>query len=129
MKLLKPCLVCGDLSESTRCDQHAIRPKAVVKISARRRGFGTAWDKLSRSARRLQPWCSDCGSTVDLTVDHSPEAWERHEAGLPIRLVDVDVCCRSCNSRRGAARGGGVDDSRRTHVAKAKFASQIGQAS
>ena len=41
----------------------------------------------------------------DLTTDHSPTAWKRREAGLAIRLRDVSVVCRRCNSERGAARG------------------------
>lgn len=59
---------------------------------------------MSKRARRLQPWCSDCGSVEDLTTDHSVAAWERKDAGKAIRLEDVDVVCRSCNSRRGRAR-------------------------
>ena len=55
--------------------------------------------------RRLQPFCSDCGSTEGLECDHSPEAWARKAAGKPIRLQDVDVVCGECNRRRGAARG------------------------
>ncbi|HLS32341.1 MAG TPA: hypothetical protein VK039_02020, partial [Brevibacterium sp.] len=49
--------------------------------------------------------CEDCGRHDDLTTDHSPQAWERRAAGLPIRLRDVSVVCRRCNSERGAARG------------------------
>ena len=82
--------------------------KFVAPTTAR--GYGSAWQRLSARARRLQPFCSDCGATDDLTADHSPEAWERVAAGLPVRLADVDVVCRGCNSRRGRARpwGDGV---------------------
>ena len=73
--------------------------------TAKSRGYGAAWVRLSRRARRLQPFCSDCGRTEDLTTDHSPTAWARHDAGLPIRLEDVDVVCVVCNSDRGPARG------------------------
>lgn len=69
-----------------------------------RRGYNAAWERLSRRARRLQRFCSDCGATEDLTVDHSPEAWARQARGLSIRLCDVQILCRSCNSRKGAAR-------------------------
>lgn len=99
--LMKPCIECGELSEGARCPEHT-QVKFVAPTTAR--GYGSAWQKLSVRARRLQPFCSDCGATDDLTADHSPEAWERHAAGLPIRLVDVDVVCRSCNSKRGRAR-------------------------
>lgn len=49
--------------------------------------------------------CEDCGSPYDLTTDHSAEAWRRRELGKVIRLRDVAVVCRRCNSERGAARG------------------------
>lgn len=106
---LKPCQKCGEPTDSTRCDEHTTRPEPIVeRASARARGYTTSWDKLSRRARRLQPFCSDCGATDNLSTDHSPEAWRRHEQGLPIRLADTDVVCIPCNNRRGPARGDGV---------------------
>lgn len=101
---LQPCLECGELSEQRRCPAHTIS----TKPSARERGYDKAWDRLSRRARRLQPFCIDCGATTDLQADHSPQAWRRREQGLPIRLEDVDVVCGPCNRRRGAARPWGV---------------------
>lgn len=73
--------------------------------TAKSRGYDAAWTRLSRRARRLQPFCTDCGRQDDLTTDHSPRAWARREAGLPVRLEDVDVVCRACNGDRGPARG------------------------
>ena len=73
--------------------------------TAKSRGYDAAWVRLSRRARRLQPFCSDCGREDDLTADHSPRAWARRDAGLPVRLEDVDVVCRVCNADRGPARG------------------------
>lgn len=81
------------------------RPAHAHKGSARARGYTSSWDRLSLRARRLSPVCEDCGSTEDLTADHSPEAWKRHELGLVLRLRDVSVVCRRCNAERGAARG------------------------
>lgn len=102
--LAKVCPECGTVTPSTYCDEH--RPKSAPKArSTKARGYGTTWRKLSERARRAQPWCSDCGTTSDLTTDHTPEAWRRVELGLAIRLADVDVVCRPCNARRGAARG------------------------
>lgn len=98
---LRPCVVCGEPTPQSRCDQHTIRrPK-----SPRDHGYDAAWDRLSKRARRLQPWCSGCGSTEDLTTDHLPEAWAAKEAGKTVTLAMVDVLCRACNTRRGAARG------------------------
>lgn len=99
--MMRPCLTCGEPSDGPRCPEHTTDPKA----SASARGYDAAWAKLSKRARRAQPWCSDCGSVTDLQADHTPTAWERHEAGLPIRLQDIDVCCGPCNRARGAARG------------------------
>lgn len=68
------------------------------------RGYDNTWLRLSARARKLQPFCSDCGTTDDLTTDHSAEAWRRKEEGKVIRLKDVDVVCRRCNSERGDPR-------------------------
>lgn len=106
---------CEKCSEPDRAEREARRG------SRHERGYGNAWDRLSKRARRAQPFCSDCGSTADLTTDHSEEAWRRHELGKAIRLRDVDVVCRSCNGKRGAARStelgttaGVTPDSKRT---------------
>lgn len=88
---LRPCVVCGEPATGTRCSEH--------------RGYGSyAWTRLSKRARRLQPWCSDCGSTEDLQCDHSPQAWERAAQRKPLRLKDIDVVCGACNRARGSAR-------------------------
>lgn len=101
---LSPCLVCGEPSDGPRCTEHAL-----PKPTAQDKGYDHHWRTLSKRARRLQPFCSDCGSTDDLQADHSPQAWQRHAEGLTIRLGDVDVVCGPCNRARGAARtlGGG----------------------
>ena len=99
---LKPCIQCGQPSDRTRCPDH--RPKDTRNHRAR--GYDAAWDRLTKRARRLQPFCSDCGATNDLQCDHTPQAWERKAGGQAIRLQDVDVVCGPCNRRRGAARPG-----------------------
>ncbi len=99
---LRPCITCGEPIDGARCPEHA-QPSSP-KAPAAERGYDAAWARLSRRARRLQPWCSDCGATEDLQGDHSPQAWARKAAGRPIRLCDIDVVCGPCNRRRGAAR-------------------------
>lgn len=99
---LAPCLECGEPTDGSRCALH--QPPAPAKAPAGARGYDWTWQQLSRRARRLQPWCTDCGSRDDLTTDHSEHAWKRKAAGKPIRLADVDVLCRSCNAKRGRAR-------------------------
>lgn len=109
--MMKPCVNCGQLlEERSRCTDCATEQKKTQhrwtpKRRSREVGYTTEWDKLSRRARRMQPWCSDCGSPEDLTADHSLEAWQRYYAGLPIRLRDVDVVCRPCNIDRGTPGG------------------------
>lgn len=97
---MRPCVVCGEPSDRARCSQHAIR-----KPDSRAKGYDTAWTRLSKRARRLQPFCTDCGTTEDLQADHTPEAWRRKAEGKPIRLQDIAVVCGPCNRARGAARG------------------------
>lgn len=100
--MLTACAVCGEPSDQANCEAH--RPPDTRGKNRRRSGYSAAWDRLSKRARREQPFCSVCLTTEDLTCDHSPEAWERKEQGLPIRLQDVDVLCRACNASKGAAR-------------------------
>lgn len=101
--LLKPCTECGELSNNPRCAEHTPK-REQVKANTGERGYDWQWQQLSKRARLMQPFCTDCGATDDLTTDHTPEAWRRKAAGKAIRLQDVAVVCRSCNSIRGAAR-------------------------
>jgi 5-methylcytosine-specific restriction endonuclease McrA len=61
------------------------------------RGYGQEWQRLSRLARQLQPWCSLCASRRDLVCDHKDPA-TRGRRGLT--LVDVQVLCRRCNGSK-----------------------------
>jgi 5-methylcytosine-specific restriction protein A len=95
-----PCIVCGEPSPRTRCNQHDLSNPTYNpnRATPRERGYDTtAWRKLSKKAREAQPWCSECGTTQDLTTDHL--RW-------PARtLRDVQVLCRTHNSAKGAAEG------------------------
>jgi hypothetical protein len=98
MSVSIPCLECGTPSSTSRCPRHKLpeRPKAPPS----RRGYGRRWQMLSRLARNLHPWCSDCGALDDLTADHL--RWPATS------LADVEVVCRACNSARGPLRGAGL---------------------
>lgn len=113
----KPCRSCGtpttDGSRCERCETELVRRtnrartvRVEKKRAPRSRGYDQAWRLLSESMRRQQPWCSDCGSSDDLQLDHLPSAWERKEEGLPLRVIDVEVVCAGCNRERGEARPG-----------------------
>lgn len=108
---LRPCIECGEPTEAERCDEHRLKSRDRPSgdghaLSAYERGYDHAWRLLSARARRLQPFCSDCGATEDLQTDHTPLAWARKAAGKVIRLKDVDVVCGPCNRIRGSARPG-----------------------
>jgi len=132
---LSPCMACGAPIDGTRCTDcsteqrksYTFKPKAT----STERGYDTAWRNLSERARRMQPFCTDCGREDRLTADHSPEAWRRHEAGLPIRLKDIEVVCIECNIDRGSARPGGMRSRRDapTLTGQSKFASENGSQS
>lgn len=94
--VMKVCAVSGDVCDCTQCPLVQAN-RAEKKKSTTERGYNNAWRRLSERARKLQPWCSTCGSKYDLTADHL--RW-------PARtLKDVDVLCRSCNSAKGKAEG------------------------
>lgn len=97
---LRLCVICGEPSPESRCDEHQL-PQRESKLSARARGYDSAWDRLSKRARQIQPWCSQCGTKDDLTTDHL--RWPARS------LADVDVLCRSHNGVKGAP-----DDDTRT---------------
>lgn len=97
----RPCLVCGQPSDQSRCPDHRLDDHILTRHE---RGYDSRWDRLSRKARKLQPFCTDCGATEDLQADHSPEAWRRKAAGKAIRLTDIDVVCGPCNRARGQAK-------------------------
>lgn len=66
---LRPCLVCGEPSDGPRCALHAL-----PKPTAQDKGYDHHWRTLSERARRLQPFCSDCGTTDE-------EAWVKLAGG------------------------------------------------
>lgn len=97
---LRPCLDCGQPAPGTRCAP--CRADRLAHVDAQRgtasqRGYDARWRRLSTRARRLQPFCEDCGAVDNLTADHL--RW-------PARtLADVAAVCAACNNRRGPARG------------------------
>jgi len=103
---MRPCLTCGEPSDSSYCDDHDRGPWHHREGSASDRGYDHSWTLLSKRARRLQPFCLRCGSVDDLQTDHLPSAWERKAAGKPIRLRDVQVLCGPCNVDAGSSRPG-----------------------
>jgi 5-methylcytosine-specific restriction protein A len=105
--LPKPCLKCGALTSASHCSEHTPKPPDLRRGRDRSHvGRDYRWDQLSKRARALQDFCGTCGTRGDLTTDHTPQAWARIALRLPIRLQDVQVLCRSCNSALGPAQPG-----------------------
>lgn len=87
---MRPLRIClglpdGPCLERTRnpagrcrpCEQEFQRRRNRARVQ-----YQGAWKATSARARRAQRWCSICGTTADLTLDH--------EHG--------QVECRSCNA-------------------------------
>ncbi|WP_268892839.1 HNH endonuclease [Tomitella fengzijianii] len=68
---------------------------------------------FSKRLRRLQPWCSKCGSVNDLTVDHIIPVV--HRPDLEFDVSNCDVLCRSCNGRKDALTRGDTPPDARPH--------------
>lgn len=115
---MKPCLDCQTPTEGSRCED-CRRPHRTEQVgSARARGYDSAWNRLSKRARRMSPLCEVCGSTEDLQTDHLPSAWERKAAGKPLRLADVRVLCRPCNVAAGSSRPENASQRREVGVSR-----------
>src|SRR5690625_4069438 len=117
-RLQSVCPECGAVfsreDSSAYCsDCKPQRDYATRTKTTHERGYNERWNRLSRKARELQPFCSDCGTMDDLTADHTELAWQRFDAGKTIRLQDIDVVCRSCNSATGEARGEVIGERRK----------------
>jgi 5-methylcytosine-specific restriction enzyme A len=101
-----PCLGCGKVTtRGSRCGpcqatwdtQHE-----RTRGTRTQRGYGNDWLRLSKQAIAHQPWCSQCGTSEDLTADHLvPLA-----AGGTSTPENVQVLCRRCNSGKGATHRG-----------------------
>ena len=100
---MKPCLTCGEPSDRSRCPEHRLddHPNRDRKHL---HNNTTRWKKLSRRLRRMQPWCSTCGATDDLTVDHIVPLTQRPD--LAYELTNLDILCRSCNGAKDGHLGG-----------------------
>jgi 5-methylcytosine-specific restriction endonuclease McrA len=94
----RECLACGaslGTGERCRCSE-----RRRIRSSPSRRGYDAAWARLSKRARELQPFCSWCGATEDLTCDHVRPV-SRGGKTKRVTLADVQVLCRACNSAKG----------------------------
>ncbi|WP_375372667.1 MULTISPECIES: HNH endonuclease [unclassified Mycolicibacterium] len=93
MPLPRPCLGCGELTQNSRCNN--CKPKKVNKPSIR----DTArWKRLSTRIRKDSPFCEQCSTTTDLTVDHIISLAE--DPALAYEPLNLRVLCRYHNGLR-----------------------------
>ena len=97
---MRVCIECGEVGTGTRCEQcQAVRAWRANQMrgGATARGYTRAWEKRAAKVKRAQPYCSVCGATEDLTVDHIvPKA--RGGSDEPDNLRTL---CRRHNSAKG----------------------------
>src|SRR5690625_6248040 len=110
-RLQSVCPECGAVfsreDSSAYCsDCKPQRDYATRTKTTYERGYNERWNRLSRKARELQPFCSDCGTMDDLTADHTELAWKRFDAGRPISLKDITEFGRRGIRVGGEARAG-----------------------
>lgn len=78
----RPCLTCGTLTRNPTSRCRPCQQAHDQARNARRPQYAGTWKTTSKKARQEQPWCSLCGTTQNLTLDH--------EHG--------QVECKSCNA-------------------------------
>ena len=97
MPLPRPCVDCGSIVRATRCNECA-KIKERTRPTRTQRGYDYYWRTLSRVMRAAQPFCTRCGGTKDLTLDHIiPLA-----KGGTNDQSNAMVLCRKCNSSKGS---------------------------
>lgn len=109
----KPCLDCQRLSQHTRCPEcRAARQRTTDRArgTTAHRGYGSGWQRLVAAAIAEQErahgvaWCLDCGVTKPEAKAAGNVLTGDHLRWPALTTADVEVCCRRCNSARGARR-------------------------
>lgn len=68
---MKPCLVCGALSEGSRCPDHPARKAWQSTTTSRQaRGYDYAWLRLRAAVLAEYPTCQVCGAEPSTQADH-----------------------------------------------------------
>jgi 5-methylcytosine-specific restriction protein A len=95
--ILHMCPRCGALERAQGYCPACRRQRSRRRGTRQQQGYTDHWLRLRDAAIRAQPWCSQCGTTHDLTGDHILPL-SRGGINEP---TNIRVLCRRCNSRRG----------------------------
>jgi 5-methylcytosine-specific restriction protein A len=106
-KRARACLTCGRITtqhSNGRCPDCASahdRRQNAQRGTRTQRGYDNRWLRVSKSAIRRQPWCSDCGTAGDKANPLTGHHVTARSKGGPGTAENVMVLCRRCNSARG----------------------------
>lgn len=94
----RPCIKCGVLIPSgSRCSD--CRPHQHYERGTKgRAATDWRWRKTSKRLRAASPYCEQCGSVGDLTVDHVQPI---SRGGAIYAINNLAVLCRLHNSAKG----------------------------
>ncbi len=88
----------GKCRDCTRTyERERSRYRRAVRGTTTQRGYGSDHQALAKLAIARQPWCTDCGSTDDLTADHIIPT---SKGGRNV-LSNYATRCRGCNHGKG----------------------------
>ncbi|WP_124712697.1 HNH endonuclease signature motif containing protein [Mycolicibacterium nivoides] len=98
IRMKRPCIGCGEpIDNGTYCP--SCRPTQTGNRSHPL--LHTArWERLSKRLRKFSPFCENCGSTEQLSVDHIIPVTQRPD--LIFELANLRVLCMRCNRQRGS---------------------------
>jgi 5-methylcytosine-specific restriction endonuclease McrA len=109
----RPCLGCGQvIASGSRCSDCQLERKPA-KHRIGRTATDRRWRNLSQRLRKASPFCEQCGSRDDLTVDHIIGLDEAPQ--LAYVEENLRVLCRGHN----AAGGTNCTDAEREQVLSA----------
>jgi 5-methylcytosine-specific restriction protein A len=102
--LARLCRHCGRLTTEgyaheacrKKYEREKSRRRRAAKGTTSQRGYDATHQKLREIAVARHPYCTDCGSRVDLCADHIIPT---SQGGRNV-LSNYEVRCRSCNSSR-----------------------------
>jgi 5-methylcytosine-specific restriction enzyme A len=94
---MRLCPGCGTRTQTKGRCRDCRRAHEKQRGNRHRRGYTNDWQRMVKAAIAAHPFCTDCGSTSDLTGDHIVPL---SQGGLNVP-GNIAVRCRSCNSARG----------------------------